>query len=268
VGRWKTELTADETRLLFSLAGPRAPSAPPFASILPAARLANTSEIISPLFAGLIEGLNTFGASLSLHTFTNWSKVWEYPWLWFHGMETMDGADLRIVDIGSELSPMPWLLAMRGAHVTLIETDPQWVPVWEKVRAALQVAVDWHIVPSETLPLPDACADAVTSFSVIEHLHDKARAIAEMVRILKPQAPLFISFDICEPEMGMTFPEWNGRALTMAEFEREIWFHPAFDNREKPQWNTADIPAFQAWHLRSASHHNYVVGAAVLVKRH
>ncbi len=266
VGRWKTELTADETRLLFSIADPRAASAPTAAPVQPAARLANTSEITSPLFAGLIEGLNAFAAPLSLHTFTNWSKVWEYPWLWFHGLETMDGTDLRIVDIGSEFSPMPWLLAARGARVTLIEVNPQWVPVWEKVRAALGVRVDWHIVSSETLPLPDACADAVTSFSVIEHMRDKTRAIAEMVRILKPQAPLFISFDICEPAMGMTFPEWNGRALTLAEFEREIWLHPAFGNRRPPQWNLDDIPAFKTWHLRSAPHHNYVVGAAVLVK--
>lgn len=265
-GRWKTELSADEARLLFSLADPRAASAPPAAAIQPAARLASVAELNSPLFTGLTEGLNAFAAPLSLRPFADWSKVWEYPWLWFHGLETVDGVGLRVIDLGSELSPMPWLLALRGAHVTLIETDPQWVPVWERTRAALGVKVDWHIVPAETLPLPDACADAVTSFSVIEHMPDKARAAAEIARILKPGAPLFISFDICEPAMGMTFPEWNGRALTLAEFEREIWLHPAFGNRQPPQWNLDDIPAFKDWHLRSAPHHNYVVGAAVLLK--
>jgi len=129
------------------------------------------------------------------------------------------------------------------------------------------VAVDWHIVASEQLPLPDGCADAVTSFSVIEHQPDKARAMTEIARVLKTRAPLFISFDICEPAMGMTFPAWNGRALTLAEFEREIWFHPAFGSRTKPDWNMDDISAFRTWHLRSAPHHNYVTGAAVLVKR-
>ncbi|HTT56964.1 MAG TPA: class I SAM-dependent methyltransferase, partial [Opitutaceae bacterium] len=187
--------------------------------------------------------------------------------LWYHGMETLDAAGLRVVDIGSELSPLPWLLALRGAHVTLIETDPQWVPVWEKTRLILGVKVDWHIIASEALPLPNAYADAVTSLSVIEHIADKTRAVSEMVRILKPQAPLFISFDICEPDRGMTFPEWNGRALTLAEFERDFWLHPAFGNRAPPTWNLDDIPAFKAWHLKSAPHHNYVVGAAVLIKR-
>jgi 2-polyprenyl-3-methyl-5-hydroxy-6-metoxy-1,4-benzoquinol methylase len=267
-GRWKNELTADETRLLFSLAGPRAASAPPAAPVLPAARLANTSERISPLFTGLIEGLNSFAAPLALRTSTIGSKGWEYPWLWFHGLEAVDGAGLRIVDVGSELSPLPWLLAMRGAHVTLIETDPQWVPVWEKARAALHVAVDWHIVPSGALPLPDACADAVTSFSVIEHMRERVRAVAEIARILKPGAPLFISFEICEPAIGMAVPERNGSALTLAEFERTVWFHPAFGNREKPQWNSADIDTFQTRHLSDAAHKQCAVGAAILVKRH
>jgi hypothetical protein len=66
----------------------------------------------------------------------------------------------------------------------------------------------------------------------------------------------------------MTFPEWNGKALTMTEFEELIWNHPAFDNEgQKPEWNLGDIPEFVRWHLQSAPHHHYVVGAAVLRKK-
>jgi len=230
-------------------------------------RLATVAELESAPFRAFMAECNAFAGRHGLRTFTNWSKIWEYPWLHTHGLGAIAWRGRRLVDLGSELSPMPWLLAQRGARVTLIETDPQWVPVWEKVRAALGVEVDWRIVAAETLPLPDRCADAVTSFSVIEHMPDKARAVAEIARLLKPRAPLFISFDICEPAMGMTFPEWNGHALTMAEFEHDLWFHPAFGNRAAPAWNRDDIAAFRQWHLRSAPHHNYVVGAAVLVKR-
>lgn len=225
------------------------------------------SELESPSFRSFMAECNAFAARHGLRQFTDWSKVWEYPWLHAHGLGAIDWKGKHLVDFGSEISPMPWLLASRGARVTLIEADPQWQPVWEKLRAALGVAVSWHIVPTEILPLPDACADAVTSFSVIEHQPDKARATAEIGRVLKANAPLFISFDICEPAMGMTFPLWNGRALTMAEFEREIWLHPAFGNTGKPVWNVADIPAYREWHQRSAEHHNYVTGAAVLVKK-
>jgi len=232
-----------------------------------APRLGSVTELESAPFRAFMSECNAFAARHGLRQFTDWSKVWEYPWLHARGLGAIDWPGKHLIDFGSEISPMPWLLATRGARVTLIETDPQWRPLWEKLRAELGVEVDWRIVTSEILPLTDASVDAVTSFSVIEHQADKALAMAEIARVLKPGAPLFISFDICEPDRGMTFPAWNGHALTLAEFEREIWFHPAFGNTEKPRWNLADIPAYQAWHLRSAPHHNYVTGAAVLVRK-
>jgi 2-polyprenyl-3-methyl-5-hydroxy-6-metoxy-1,4-benzoquinol methylase len=242
----------------------------PFLStrVRPAApRLGSVAELESASFRAFMAETNAFAARHGLRQFTDWTKVWEYPWLQQHGIGAMDWRGRRLVDFGSEISPLPWILATQGAEVTLIEADPQWQPIWEKLRTELGVKVDWHIVTSELLPLPDACADAVTSFSVIEHQPNKKRAIAEIARVLKRRAPFFISFDICEPDMGMTFPEWNGRALTFAEFEQEIWLHPAFGNSALPPWNLETIPAYKAWHLRSAAHHNYVTGAAVLVKR-
>jgi SAM-dependent methyltransferase len=230
-------------------------------------RLGSVAELESSPYRAFMAECNTFAAAHGLRQFTDWSKVWEYPWLHAHGLGAIDWPGKHLVDFGSEISPMPWLLAARGARVTLIETDPQWIPIWEKLRATLNVQVEWRLVDSEILPLPDACADAVTSFSVIEHQPAKARAMAEIARVLKPAAPLFISFDICEAALGMTFPAWNGRALTLEEFEREVWLHPAFGNSTKPVWNLADIPAYRTWHLQSAPHHNYVTGAAVLVKR-
>jgi SAM-dependent methyltransferase len=230
-------------------------------------RLGSVAELASPEFRAFMAACNAFAAEHELRQFTDWSKVWEYPWLDAHGLGAIDWRGKHLVDFGSEISPMPWLLASRGAKVTLIEADPQWQPQWEKLRAKLGVDVTWHIVASELLPLSDATADAVTSFSVIEHQPNKNRAVGEIARVLKPGAPLFISFDICEPAMGMSFPAWNGRALTLEEFEREIWRHPAFGNTGPLEWNLAEIPAYKAWHLRSAPHHNYVTGAAVLVKR-
>jgi hypothetical protein len=66
----------------------------------------------------------------------------------------------------------------------------------------------------------------------------------------------------------MAFPEWNGRALTMKEFEESVWSHPAFAAPAGPiEWNVHDCAEFIQWHLQSASHHNYTVGAAVLWKK-
>jgi SAM-dependent methyltransferase len=229
--------------------------------------LARLDQLHSPQFTQFMFALNAFAAEHGLRTMLNWSKVWEYPWLWFNCLSKQDWQDKHIVDIGSEIGPMPWFLASLGARVTLIETDSQWTVTWTKLREKLQVDVTWHVVDDESLPIADACADVVMTFSVIEHQPNKDRAIDEVVRVLKPGGLFAISFDICEPEMGMTFPEWNGQALTMRQFEDIVWLHPAFGNTANPQWNTQDIPKFLQWHQQSALHHNYVVGAASLTKK-
>jgi SAM-dependent methyltransferase len=175
---------------------------------------------------------------------------------------------MKLLDLGSELSPVPWFLGTLGATVTLVERDSQWLPTWEYLARKAGFKPEWQIVEDERLPFSDGFFDVVTSFSVIEHQQHKPLAIEEISRVLKSGGIFAISFDICEPEMGMTFPAWNGNALTMREFETLVWRNPAFDNGgQDPEWNISDCREFIAWHLESASHHNYTVGAAVLRKR-
>lgn len=230
--------------------------------------LATVNQLYSDEFTFFMFCCNLFAFENGLRVFTNWSKVWEYPWLWYNALEHQDWRGKRLVDLGSEISPMPWFLAAAGAAVTLIETDPQWIPVWENLRQAMKVEVDWRIVTDERIPLPDKSVDAVTSFSVIEHQPDKRTAVQEVARVLKPGGLFALSFDICEPEKGMTFPEWNGAALTTRDFEELIWNHSRFDSGgSAPRWNFEESAEFIHWHLRAAPHHNYIVGAAHLKKK-
>lgn len=230
--------------------------------------LANLPEMFSRPWIDFIDQLNAFAAPLGLRQFTNWSKLWEYPWLWHNGLSSLPWRGRRILDLGSEQSPFPWWLATQGAKVTLVETGRNWVDPWEAVRAALGgVEVDWQILDGCRLPFADGTFDVVTSFSVIEHQDDKALAAAEVARVLKPGGVFGISFDVCEPQLGMTFPAWNGRALTIAEFENTFWRQPAFGQIGAPEWNREDIGPFLRWHRQTAPHHNYVTAAALLRKQ-
>lgn len=263
VGRGRRELDPLDLAIVEPLAAPTG-----LANVqTPAVTLARVEELTSGHFARFMERVNGFAGPLGLQQFTNWSKVWEYPWLWLGKLDGVDWAGAHLIDLGSALSPLPWVCAMLGAKVTMIETRDRFVPIWANLRDRLRLDVDWRMVDSESIPLPDASVDVVTSFSVVEHQADKQRAVGEAVRILKPGGLLAMSFDICEPEMGMTFPEWNGRALTLREFEDLVWLHPAFGNTERPAWNLGDIPAFIEWHRQGAPHHNYTVGAAILRKQ-
>ncbi|MBL9206466.1 MAG: methyltransferase domain-containing protein [Opitutaceae bacterium] len=228
--------------------------------------IANLPEMFSVRWRSFMEELNTFAAPLGLREFRTWSKIWEYPALWFAGLETVDWSRARLLDIGSELSALPWWLASRGARVTLVEASENYCQHWIFVRnkLGLQDRVDWHIVPDASLPVPSSCIDVVTSLSVIEHQADKTKAVSEVARVLKPGGLFALSFDLAEPELGMSYPAWNGRALTRGEFEQLLARHPHLELQPPLVWNDEDIAPFLSWHRQTAPHHTYVTGAAVL----
>ncbi|GBD88055.1 hyaluronan synthase [bacterium BMS3Abin03] len=229
--------------------------------------LANIKELESPQFEWFMFKLNAFAYEHSLRMMINWSKIWEYPWIWFNALHNIDFDGKTAVDLGSELSPIPWLLAMKGANVVLIETDEQYISDWRRLNKELNLNVEWRIVSDEKIPLPNNSADILTSFSVLEHQPDKNGAVEEVIRILKPNGVFALSFDICETNMGMTFPEWNGKAIDLQDFETILWTNPAFQKSFKPEWNINDITSFWQWHLQSAEHHNYVTAAAIFYNK-
>lgn len=227
--------------------------------------LANLPEMLSPPWQELMDELNHFARPLGLREFTTWSKIWEYPALWFGGLNLIDWRGRLVVDLGSELSPFPWWLALRGARVVLVETSASFVRHWEHVSEQLgHPPVTWQLVQGDSLPFPNHSVDVVTSLSVIEHQDNKARAIDEVARILRDGGTFALSFDIAEPDLGMTYPAWGGRALTRREFTALLGHHPHLQLNAPLVWNDEDLAPFLAWHRTTAPHHNYVTGAALL----
>ena len=109
--------------LSIEIAAGRTPSAyihRPFDSrlavVVPPVRLASPTELVDPALEEFLLQLNAFAADHGLRIMTNWSKAWEYPWIWLNGLHTLTAGQL-LVDLGTELSPVPWFLATRGIPV-------------------------------------------------------------------------------------------------------------------------------------------------------
>ncbi len=233
------------------------------------ATLGSVNELKSVAYRSFMTHLNALAQENKLNLYhDNWSKVWEYPWIWFNSLCDLDLQDKKILDIGSGKSPMPWLFALLGAEVMMVETGPEDVPLWSRIQQRHQLKIGWKTVSNEELPFADNTFDVVTSFSVIEHQPDKASAVAEAARVLKPGGVFGVSFDICQPEWGMRYPESLGKALSVEDFEKFVWKHPAFDNGGQTlNWQIEQCADFLQWHWSGESDSKYVVGAAILKKR-
>lgn len=233
------------------------------------AALGSVAELKSVAYRSFMAHLNALAEDNKLNLYhDNWSKVWEYPWIWFNSLCDLDLQDKKILDIGSGKSAMSWLFALLGAEVMMVETGRENVSLWSRIRQRHQLNIGWRIVSNEELPFADNTFDAVTSFSVIEHQPDKASAVAQAARVLKPGGVFAVSFDLCQPEWGMRYPDSLGKALSVKDFEEFVWKHPAFDNgRQMLDWKLEQCADFLEWHWSGESNSKYVVGAAILRKR-
>lgn len=84
----------------------------------------------------------------------------------------------RVVDFGCGDRPYQPLIAERGATYVACDIDGD---------------VDVVIEPGKPLALPDASADGIVSFQVLEHVWDLDAYLADCLRVLKPGGWLLLS---------------------------------------------------------------------------
>jgi SAM-dependent methyltransferase len=222
--------------------------------------LANYPEISEQRWTSFMDELNDVARRGGLAEYKTYSRVWEYPWLWFQ-LEN-SARSLQVLDIGSERSAYPWLLAEKGFDVMVSDVTSSYWGLWRSAQRSLGVKPVLKILDTQALALPTASFDVYQSVSILEHVPDKAKALEEAARVLRPGGLLLMSFDICEAEMGMTFPKWNGRAVSMAELDSLFancpWFERGLSDMT---WNVETIKEYWDWHRTTAEHHNYITGA-------
>ena len=82
----------------------------------------------------------------------------------------------------------------RGANVTCVDNDPKWSdskPRWVNAMDRGEIRIEIRRADAHALPFSDGTFDFVTCQTVLIHLADPGRALAEMVRVLEPGGLLF-----------------------------------------------------------------------------
>lgn len=154
-----------------------------------------------------------------LHT---WSRVWEYPYVYYHLKRLRDRHNtpelLRVVDFGSGVTFFPFSVARLSCHVTCTDIDPVCgvdLPRAAQVVGPAPGVVDFKLCEGGTLPFSPGDADALYCISVLEHIPQAARLVAEFARVLKPGGLLVLTVDVDLRGDGEIGPDGH-KALTAA----------------------------------------------------
>ena len=97
-------------------------------------QLACLTELQQPGFARCMEEINRIARKGSLKEYTTYSRIWEYPWIWFQ-LEPLKNKRLRVLDIGSETSPFIWYLAIQGFNVFISDITAKYWQNWQKAMS-------------------------------------------------------------------------------------------------------------------------------------
>ena len=149
---------------------------------------------------------------------------------------------LEILDVacgsGQSTLSLSKLLSLPGiARITACDPDPEMIFKARQLHADL---ADWQIAPAESLPFPDASFDRVLILSAY-HWFDRAKADAEILRVLRPGGRLLIAeyqfpVSLHQPELNA----WIRRSFN------ETWKFPD----QKPRGRLRDFTASLLTHPR------------------
>jgi SAM-dependent methyltransferase len=111
----------------------------------------------------------------------------------------------RVLDLGCGAGRHAFELYRRGADVTAFDQDEPELRKVEEMFAAMRAegqvpaAATARVVPGDALalPFPDGHFDQVVAAEILEHVPEDARAMAEIVRVLRPGG-----------QTAVTVPRW------------------------------------------------------------
>ncbi|GAB1508477.1 hypothetical protein JCM33774_05180 [Actinophytocola sp. KF-1] len=162
-------------------------------------------------------------------------------WMTAFARRLPDTRPLTWLDLGSGTGRMtPALADAFGGPVHGVEPSDRM-----REQAVAHPAVTYAAGSAEHIPLPDASCDAALLFYVWHHVRDRAAAVRELARVVKPGGTLFVQVNFAD-RMPDTWwfrvvPEWREvdrkqfrtRAEVTSDFTGAGW---TFAGSDEVQW--------------------------------
>ena len=125
----------------------------------------------------------------------------------------LDRVGIRPGERVLELGPGPGAFTVEAARrvgtegrLIAVDIQPEMIAQVEKrVQEAGLTNVETHIADAYRLPLEDASVDRVFLVAVLPEIPDQARALTELLRVIKPGGVLSITEDFFDPDYPFAF---------------------------------------------------------------
>jgi ubiquinone/menaquinone biosynthesis C-methylase UbiE len=139
----------------------------------------------------------------------------------------LDRVGIRPGECVLELGPGPGAFTVQAARrlgaagrLVAVDIQPGMIAqVEDRVRRAGLSNVEMHVASAHALPLEDASVDRAFLITVLPEIPDRARALAELHRVLKPGGVLSITEEFPDPDY--LFPAETIRIVQRAGFSLE-----------------------------------------------
>jgi len=131
--------------------------------------------------------------------FHQWSRRWEYPYVYQKLAGALGGAgtaSARILDAGSGVTFFPYFLTATypGWQVVACDYDERFKEIFNRLGANPNVS--FTAADMRALPFAASSFDAIYCISVLEHTNEYPKILDEFSRILRPGGRLIVTFDI------------------------------------------------------------------------
>jgi SAM-dependent methyltransferase len=168
-----------------------------------------------------------------------WSRAWEYPYVYFHLLNWRRSYDHHsipsVADIGSGVTFFPFSVARLGCRVICADPDP--ICRRDLTRAAEVVdhrpgEIEFRLIDTTALPLKTSECDSVYCISVLEHIETFNNTLREIHRTLKAGGLFYLTIDLdLQGNSDIRVDRYDSLMADIHELFEIVWpdvtIHPA-----------------------------------------